>query len=90
MSPIRKLAEDLWKDGIGYPIGQEQPERIYNVHYGIVYEAVCSGNSWHGYPWRYRPGRRSLPREIQRELQLRAQRQDCLSSYKHWMKEHGR
>lgn len=86
----KELAEQLLNEGVGYPVGQEQPERIYNVHVGVVYEAVCSGDTWHGYPWRYRPGRRALPRQILQELQHRAEGQGCLSEYKHWMKEHGR
>lgn len=81
----KQLAEQLLNDGIGYPLGQETPERIYNLHNGVVYEAVYSGENWHGYPWRYRPGRKSLPRQIKQELERRAEQQDCLSSYKHWM-----
>lgn len=81
----KQLADQLLNDGIGYPIGQESPKRIYNLHDAVVYEAVYSGDSWHGYPWRYRPGRRSLPRQIQQELERRAERQDCLPSHKQWM-----
>lgn len=83
-------AEELLNDGVGYPLGQEHPERIYNVHEGVVYEAVCSGDTWHGYPWRYRPGRRAMPRQILNELQRRAEEQGCSSEYKHWIKEYGR
>lgn len=86
----KKLAEQLLNDGIRYPVGQSHPERIYNVHDGVVYEAVNSGGTWHGYPWRYRPGRRALPSPILRELQRRAEQQNCLSGYKQWMKDHGR
>lgn len=86
----KQFAEQLLNDGIGYPVGDERPERIYNLHDGVVYEAVCSGSSWHGYPWRYRPGRKSLPRQIQQELERRAEQQDCLPGYKHWMKKYGR
>lgn len=49
----KQLAEQLLNDGIAYPVGQAHPERIYNVHDGVVYEAVYSGGScWHGYPAR--------------------------------------
>lgn len=86
----KQLAEQLLNDGIDYLVGQAHPERIYNVHDGVVYEAVYSGGSWHGYPWRYRPGRRPLPRQIKQELEHRAQQQGCMPGYRHWMKEHGR
>lgn len=86
----KKLAEQLLNDGIGYPPEQATPERIYNVYAGVVYEAVCSGDTWHGYPWRYRPGRRALPRQILQELENRAQRQCCLPEYKDWIKRYGR
>lgn len=85
----KSLAEQLLNDGIGYPVGQESPERIYNLRDGVVYEAVYSRDSWHGYPWRYRPGRKSLPRQIKQELERRAQQQNCLPVYRQWMKEHG-
>lgn len=85
----KQLAEQLLNDGIGYPVGQADPERIYNLHDGVVYEAVYSGDSWHGYPWRYRPGRKSLPRQIKQELERRAEQQCCLPGYKYWMKEYG-
>lgn len=86
----KDLAEQLLNDGLVYPTGEVSPERIYNVHEGVVYEAVFSGDGWHGYPWRYRPGRRSLPRQIRQELECRAKQLGCLSAYKLWMKEHGR
>lgn len=85
----KKQAEQLLNDGIGYPPGEATPQRIYNVYAGVVYEAVCSGESWHGYPWRYRPGRKALPREISRELENRASQQSCLAEYKSWIKKHG-
>ncbi|WP_312922356.1 hypothetical protein [Stutzerimonas nitrititolerans] len=85
----KQLAEQLLNDGIGYHIGHEHPERIYNLHDRVVYEAVYSGSSWHGYPWRYRPGRRSPPRQIQQKLEYHVELQHCIRSYKHWMNEHG-
>lgn len=86
----KQQAERLLNEGIGYPVGEAIPQRIYNVHGGIVYEAVCSGDSWHGYPWRYRPGRKALPRDMLRELEDRASQQNCLDAYKDWMKRYGK
>ncbi len=86
----KEYAEELLNAGIAYPEGSDTPERIYNVYEGVVYEAVCSGGSWHGYPWRYRPGRKALPRQIRSNLEKRATDQGYQQAFKNWMKEHGR
>lgn len=86
----KEHAEQLLNQGIGYPEGSDNPERIYNVHDGVVYEAVRSGDSWHGYPWRYRPGRRALPRQMMLKLEERAQAQDKQREFKQWVKNYGR
>ncbi len=86
----KEYAEELLNAGIAYPEGSDTPQRIYNVHEGVVYEAVYSGGSWHGYPWRYRPGRKALPRQIRSNLERRATDQGYQQAFKNWMKEHGR
>lgn len=82
-------AERLLNDGLAYPPDAPVPQRIYNTHAGVIYEAVPSGDAWHGYPWRYRPGRRALPRQLLRQLEARAAQQGCLREFQRWMKEHG-
>lgn len=83
-------AEVLLNNGIGYPNGAALPERIYAVHEGVVYEAVCSGGNWHGYPWRLRPGRKAIPTQIKDQLEQHARNQGCYPTFKKWMKTYGR
>lgn len=66
------------------------PKRIYAVYDGVVYQAVPTilGKSYHGYPWRGRPGHNRLPRFVKRELERRASEQGCLKKFKDWMKQY--
>jgi hypothetical protein len=86
----RCRAEQLLRTGIGYPPDSPEPERIYNVHDGVVYEAVSSRGSWHGYPWRSRPGNPPLLDSIKLELERRAMAAGHERTFKHWMKTYGR
>ncbi|WP_169338396.1 hypothetical protein [Lamprocystis purpurea] len=84
-------AEQLLQAGVSYPLDSPEPERIYNVHEGIVYEAVNTGDSpWHGYPWRARPGNAPLPDQIKQELERRAVAAGYGRAFKNWMKNYGR
>lgn len=86
----KEMAEDLLNNGLTDPPDAQRPKRIYNVYQGVVYEAVDSNGTWHGYPWRYRPGRRALSRQLLALLEARAQEQGDLKAFQRWMKEHGR
>lgn len=66
-----------------------QPKRMWNVHRGVVYEAVPTrAGSYHGYPWFGRPGRNRLPRRVRSVLQERAQRQGYEKEFREWMTCH--
>lgn len=70
----------------------EYPKRVWNVHHdGVIYEASPTDEnkaSYHGYPWRGRPGRNRLPREVERSLRNEAAKLDCLEAFEKWLKEH--
>ncbi len=64
---------------------------VFNVHHGVVYMAESSdGRTFHGYPWRQRPGRPALPRRLRDQLRDRANESGHLAEFEAWMKEHGR
>jgi hypothetical protein len=67
------------------------PSRLYGVHLGIVYEAVPTtpGRSFHGYPWRRRPGRARLPSDLVAQLRRQAEESGHERQFDRWMKEHG-
>jgi hypothetical protein len=84
------IAQELLDTGFKYPTEDDPPNRIYNVHAGVIYEAVCSGDdAWHGYPWRARPGKSPLPASIMKGLQQRASEQGFPKEYKEWVKRYG-
>lgn len=70
-----------------YPPSAEHPERIYAVHEGVVYEARPTepGLTYHGFPWRGRPGHNRLPRPIKRELRDRAEQAGCRKAFNDWL-----
>ncbi|PJB37046.1 MAG: hypothetical protein CO108_21995 [Deltaproteobacteria bacterium CG_4_9_14_3_um_filter_63_12] len=64
------------------------PARYYNVYQGVIYEAAPTepGVSYHGYPWRGRPGRPPLPRQIVAVLRARAAGAGYGKEFKKWLK----
>lgn len=85
-------AEVLLNSGCSYlEPSIDYPSKIYNVHQGVVYEAVPTepGKSYHGYPWRRMPGRKLIPRQILKKLEELAEAQGCLRAYKDWMRRYG-
>jgi hypothetical protein len=65
------------------------PERVWNVHEGVIYEAVSSGlGAYHGYPWRGRPGRNRLARGVKRALQQKADTQGYGREFQDWLKRY--
>jgi hypothetical protein len=59
----RDLLNDAEFEGkqLNQSVAVALPERVWNVHEGVIYEAVPSGpGAYHGYPWRGRPGRNRL------------------------------
>lgn len=86
----RGMAQQLLDEALSDPPETPNPKRLYTVHQGVVYEAVESNGAWHGYPWRYRPGRRALSRQMLARLQARAQAEGDLKAFQRWIKEHGR
>lgn len=70
-------------------VADVMPERVWNVHKGIVYEAVPSGpGAYHGYPWRGRPSRNRLPRGVKRALQLKAEQQGYEREFRDWLDQY--
>lgn len=73
----------------GETIKEAMPERLWNVHEGVIYEAVPTRDgAYHGYPWRGRPSRNRLPRAVKRILEARAIEQGHERTFKDWLKEH--
>ena len=84
----KRKAEELLQHGVPhYRPGTGHPEKVYAVYEGVVYEARCTeyGMTYHGFPWRGRPGHNRLPRPIKRELQQRAERDGCLAAFNAWL-----
>ena len=88
----REVAQQLLNEGIAYFRPQQPyPAKIYNLHKGVVYEAVPTlpGQSYHGYPWKKMPGRNILPDRIIRQLNEKAIANGCLDDFQKWMKQYG-
>ena len=88
----KEQAEELLRDGIPSETTDEQgnPERIYAYYDGAVYEAVPTrpGVSYHGYPWRGRPGHNRLPRTVERELRNQAKLRGEERQLDRWLHEY--
>jgi len=86
----KEMAQTLLQSGVPYSSENEYPVRIYAVHEGVVYEAwpTMPGISYHGFPWRGRPGHNRLPRPVKRELERRACEQGYLDKFQSWLKQH--
>ena len=86
-----RLLEDAECDGKveGQSVAELLPPRMWNVHQGIVYEAVpTQAGSYHGYPWCGRPGRNRLSRSVRAALKQRAEEQGFGSEFEKWMALH--
>lgn len=87
----RNLLDDAEYEGkvAGQPISEVQPQRMWNVHRGVVYEAVpTQAGSYHGYPWFGRPGRNRLSRSVRAALKQRAEQQGFGREFRDWMATH--
>jgi hypothetical protein len=81
-------ATDLLNSGAPWfnpTINDGTPDRIYNVHDGVIYEAVPTerGKSYHGFPCRGR-----LPGNIMKALRAIAIAKGCAHGFEQWVKEH--
>jgi hypothetical protein len=67
------------------------PKRLYGVYKGVIYEAVPTqpGKSYHGYPWRSRPGRGPLPAEVIDQLREFAKAEGYFEEFEDWLDQHG-
>ena len=86
-----RLLEDAEYEGKvqGQSVADFLPPRMWNVHQGIVYEAVpTQAGSYHGYPWCGRPGRNRLPRSVRAALKQRAEEQGFGKEFENWMYHH--
>lgn len=64
------------------------PKRIWNVHEGVIYEASpteINKGSFHGYPWRGRPGRNRLPKVVEKALHAKAVYQGYGDRFQEWL-----
>lgn len=64
------------------------PERIFAYHQGVIYVAVPTepGKSYHGYPWRGRPGNNRVPPAILVQLKQIANQQGESKLLSDWLK----
>jgi hypothetical protein len=90
----KATADILLKDGLTFPRDlspDQHPRKIYNVFEGVVYEAVPTspGASYHGYPWRFLPGRDRIPSSILTALKERSTAAGFEREFKRWMKDYG-
>ncbi len=85
------IATELLRNGIVYNApGTEEPEHIYAVYRGVIYEAAPTrpGHSFHGYPWSGNQGRPALPPRIQHALEKRAKQEGYDKEFRQWLEQH--
>lgn len=85
------VATQLLRNGVTYNApGTDDPEHVYAVYRGVIYEAAPTqpGLSFHGYPWRGDQGRPSLPPRVRRELRCRAEASGHLNEFEKWLKKY--
>lgn len=83
------LAEELLNCGVCFPMGEDPPREVYNVHQGVVYRAVPTlfGTSFHGFPEKEQRNRR-VPSVVLRELARRAQADGTYHLFERWMRRY--
>lgn len=87
-SEAKNLLNDAEFEGknSGQSLLDLMPDRVWNVYEGVIYEAVPSGqDSYHGYPWRGRPGRNRLAREIKKALLEKSIKQGYGKEFSDWL-----
>jgi len=83
-------AEKLLNTGIEFSPPdwkREYPERIYNIHDGVLYRATATnpGESYHGFP--EHPTRaQKLPKVLKERILKIAEHHNCLEEIKRWLK----
>ncbi|MEO5339739.1 MAG: hypothetical protein H7837_04350 [Magnetococcus sp. MYC-9] len=89
ITQVPGMAERLLNEGIPWPPGAEHPERIYNVHQGVVYRVVPSipGKIYHGFPEKEQNGR-LVPDEVLTALAERADNAGEYQSFRKWAKKY--
>lgn len=86
------VATHLLRAGVVYNApGTDEPEHVYAVYRGVIYEAAPTqpGVSFHGYPWRGDQGRPALPPRIRRVLHARADQEGFGEEFLAWLKQYG-
>lgn len=87
-----RIATEMLRQGVIYHApGTEEPEHVYAVYRGVIYEAAPTrpGVSFHGYPWAGNQGRPGLPPRIRRELERRARNEGYLKEFEQWLEQYG-
>lgn len=85
------VATELLHWGVVYNApGTTEPEHVYAVYRGVVYEAAPTrpGISFHGYPWRGDQGRGSLPPRIRHKLAEKAREAGYEKEFWQWMSKY--
>lgn len=85
------IATTLLREGVIYNApGTDEPEHVYAVYRGVIYEAAPTrpGISFHGYPWSGNQGRPALPPRIRRVLEQRAQQEGYLKEFEQWLEQY--
>ena len=86
------IATELLRGGVVYHApGTDEPEHVYAVYRGVIYEAAPTqpGISFHGYPWRGGQGRPALPPRIRRVLAERASADGFGREFTAWLNQYG-
>ncbi|MBS0602653.1 MAG: hypothetical protein JSR94_15640 [Proteobacteria bacterium] len=81
----------LLNEGIPLEGTQDSPQKIVNVFMGVIYVAVPTvpGRSFHGYPWRRRPGNHGMPRQMLKKLRARAEQDGYVRQFDDWVRDYG-
>lgn len=91
-SITEEVATELLRQGVVYYApGTAEPEHVYAVYRGAIYEATTTtpGSSFHGYPWRGDQERGALPPRIEKALRQLAERAGYAKEFQAWLKQYG-
>ena len=88
----KTTAQTLLDNGIGEwdDPSESHPARIFTYYQGAVYVAVPTepGHSYHGFPWRGRPGHNRVARHVLKELIKMAENRGEAKALQKWLDEH--
>ena len=91
-----EIAQEALNHGVPFYADEESeaaggfPDKIFGLYQGVIYEAVVTdpGQSFHAYPWREIPGRKSIPRRILNRLEQQLSTEEDKTTFKKWLKRY--